>query len=212
MGSVCHHNADVHMIACGINYDNGHKFRSTAIVEFGIPYRMPEEVAKLYDDPVHKREVVSDFLNVLSRPESYKAKRLLDVKITAANQTDLKMLYIMRDLYLSDEGKVDKESKLKIMRNFKENYENANNQDDMKVLRNRMTEYMLQLKHCGVKDWELKTLDTSTFKNILILLRAVLFVISFCTIVDSTDLGHPWFHLYRTLQAFPDVVRGAEAP
>lgn len=67
MGAVTHHNANVEILACGINYDNGHKFRSTAYVEFGVPYKMSNETAKLYEDPVHKKEVVSDFLETLSK-------------------------------------------------------------------------------------------------------------------------------------------------
>lgn len=47
----------------------------------------------------------------------------MDVKITAQNQNDLKMLYLIRNLYLSDEGKVDHESELKLIRTFRENYD-----------------------------------------------------------------------------------------
>ncbi len=67
MGAVADHNADAQVIVCGINYDHGHKFRSTAIVEFGYPYRLSEETVKLYDDPIHKKEIVNDFLHKLSR-------------------------------------------------------------------------------------------------------------------------------------------------
>ncbi len=108
---------------------------------------------------------------------------MLEVKITASNQYDLKMLYVIRSLYLSDEGKVDKDSQIKLMKTFKTNYEKAQDKEDMIELKKRVTEYMAELKHCGVKDWELKTLDTSTFWNVLILIRSCLFVLSFCTIV-----------------------------
>lgn len=108
---------------------------------------------------------------------------MLEVKITAANQEDLKTLYLIRNLYLSDEGKVDKDSELKLMRTFRMNYEQAQDKEDMIALKKRVYEYRAELKHCGVKDWELKTLDTSTFWNILILIKSCLFVLSFCTIV-----------------------------
>ena len=57
----------------------------------------------------------------------YSAKRFLDVKITAQSQSDLKMLYLIRNLYLSDEGKVDHESELKLIRTFRENYDKSQN-------------------------------------------------------------------------------------
>ena len=178
MGAIERYQADVQIVACGINYDNGHKFRSTAVIEFGIPYEMPEEKIKLYQNPETKKSVISDFLDTLT-------KRLLDVKITAANQNDLMMIYLMRDLYLSDEGKVDKEIKLKLIRAFKEIYEQNHNSAEMDDMKKGLVQYIDDLKYCGVKDWELQTLDTSTFYNVLRFIRSLLFVICFCTIVVS---------------------------
>lgn len=191
MGAIERYQADVQIVACGINYDNGHKFRSTAVIEFGIPYEMPEEKIKMYQNPETKKSVISDFLDILT-------KRLLDVKITAANQNDLMMIYLMRDLYLSDEGKVDKESQLKVMRSFKEIYEQHNASAEMDDLKKGLVQYIDDLKYCGVKDWELQTLDTSTFYNVLRFIRSLLFVICFCTIVGlcSSSLSLDYFILH----------------
>lgn len=67
MGAVEKYNADPQVIACGINYDNGHKFRSTAILEFGIPYKMEEQEVQKYKIPEQKKEVVNDFLQLISK-------------------------------------------------------------------------------------------------------------------------------------------------
>jgi glycerol-3-phosphate O-acyltransferase / dihydroxyacetone phosphate acyltransferase len=176
MGAIERYQADIQIIACGINYDNGHKFRSTAVIEFGIPYEMPQEKIKQYQNPDMKKGVISDFLDILT-------KRLLDVKITAANQQDLMLLYLMRDLYLSDEGKVEKEIELRLIRAFKEHYEKHQDSPEMVELKKGLVQYTEDLKYCGVKDWELQTLDTSTFYNILRCIWSLLFVICFCTIV-----------------------------
>lgn len=178
MGAIERYQADVQIVACGINYDNGHKFRSTAVIEFGIPYEMPQEKIKMYQNPETKKIVISDFLEVLTN-------RLMDVKITAANQDDLMMIYLMRDLYLSDEGRVEKEIELRLIRAFKDNYEKHQASPDMQELKQALTQYREDLKYCGVKDWELQTLDTSTFYNILRLIWSLLFVVCFCTIVGS---------------------------
>lgn len=174
MGAVEKYNADVQVIACGINYDNPHKFRSSAVIEFGVPYSMPDEKVKMYQTD-KKKEVISDFLDILTR-------RLLDVKITAANHEELMLIYLARDLYLSDEGKIDKETQVKVIRSFKENYERGQEQPDMEDLKNDLRQYNLDLKYCGVKDWELKTLDTSTCHNILLLIKSAVFVLSAFTI------------------------------
>lgn len=176
MGAIERYQADVQIVACGINYDNGHKFRSTAVIEFGIPYEMPEEKIKMYQSPETKKTVIADFLDILT-------KRLLDVKITATNQDDLMLLYLMRDLYLSDEGRVEKEIELRLIRAFKENYERHRDSTEMVELQQSLVRYIDDLKYCGVKDWELQTLDTSTFYNVLRCIWSLLFVICFCTIV-----------------------------
>lgn len=176
MGAIERYQADVQIVACGINYDNGHKFRSTAVIEFGIPYEMPEEKIKMYQSPDTKKAVIADFLDILT-------KRLLDVKITATNQDDLMLLYLMRDLYLSDEGRVEKEIELRLIRAFKENYERHRDSGEMVELRQSLEQYINDLKYCGVKDWELQTLDTSTFYNVMRCIWSLLFVICFCTIV-----------------------------
>lgn len=177
MGAIERYQADVQIVACGINYDNGHKFRSTAVIEFGIPYEMPEEKIKMYQNPETKKAVIADFLDILT-------KRLLDVKITATNQDDLMLLYLMRDLYLSDEGRVEKEIELRLIRAFKENYERHRDSVEMVELGQSLVRYIDDLKYCGVKDWELQTLDTSTFYNVMRCIWSLLFVICFCTIVD----------------------------
>ena len=69
MGAIEKYNADAQVIACGINYDNGHKFRSTVILEFGVPYKMQELEVKRYKDAELKKEVVNDFLQLISRFE-----------------------------------------------------------------------------------------------------------------------------------------------
>lgn len=74
MGAVDKYNVDPEILACGINYDNGHKFRSTAILEFGMPYKMPPSMIDAYKDPEQKNKAVNHFLNLLSSIEIMKLR------------------------------------------------------------------------------------------------------------------------------------------
>jgi glycerol-3-phosphate O-acyltransferase / dihydroxyacetone phosphate acyltransferase len=74
MGAVDKYQADPEILACGINYDNGHKFRSTAIVEFGLSYKMPAEMIEDYKIPDNKKSVISQFLSLLSNIKSNHSK------------------------------------------------------------------------------------------------------------------------------------------
>jgi hypothetical protein len=111
---------------------------------------------------------------------------LIDVKISADNQEELLLIYLARDLYLSDEDTVQKAAELDLARNITENFHSAGSNNDMAALRRDLFEYRERIKEVGVKDWELKTLDTSTIHNILKLLYSLLYVLGACTIVDLT--------------------------
>ena len=104
------------------------------------------------------------------------------MKITAESQEELAKLYMARNLYLADEGKVNKDQELTLIRNFRENYEKGKDQRDMKQLFKDIEDYMSELRHCGVKDWELKTLDTTKFWSVLLLIRSAFVVLIGCTI------------------------------
>lgn len=185
MGAVDKYQADPEIIACGINYDNGHKFRSTAIVEFGMPYQMPSSMVQDYKNPDKKKAVIGEFLSLLSRSSIKTAKRLIDVKITADNQEELLLIYLARNLYLSDELTVDKSVELDVIRNITENFHLAATNNDMSALKRDLYEYREKLIKVGVRDWELKTLDTSAIHNILRLLYSIVYVAGACTIVHT---------------------------
>lgn len=170
-------NAEPQIIACGINYDNGSKFRSTAVIEFGQPYSLPEEDIERYKSPETSKELVNEFLEHLSRQCLTSATRLNDVKITADSQEDLIKLYMARNLYLSDEGNVSKENELMVVRNFKQNYSRAGNNQDMIALFKDISEYITELNYCGVKDWELKSLEASRIKSWGIMIKSLIILI-----------------------------------
>lgn len=67
MGAIEKYQADPEILACGINYDNGHKFRSTAILEFGMPYKMPESMLGAYKQDDQKNQVINNFLKLLCK-------------------------------------------------------------------------------------------------------------------------------------------------
>ena len=84
------------------------------------------------------------------------------MKIMAENQEELLILYTARNLYLSDEAAIDKSAELEVIRNLKQNFETAGEENDITALKKDLIEYKQKLKSTGVKDWELKNLETST--------------------------------------------------
>lgn len=93
------------------------------------------------------------------------------------------MLYTARNLYLSDEKRVDKTGELEIIRNLKDNFETGKENNDIIALKKDLFEYKKKLREIGVRDWELKNMETSTCYNILRLIYSIFYVIGACSLV-----------------------------
>lgn len=111
------------------------------------------------------------------------AERFNDVKIMADNQDELMLLYTARSLYLSDEKAIDKPAELQVIRNIKQNFETAGDNNDITALKKDLFDYKKKLRETGVKDWELKNLETSTCQNIGRLIYSMIYVAGAFTIV-----------------------------
>lgn len=85
---------------------------------------------------------------------------------------------------------MDKATELELVRNITDNFHSAAENNDMAALRRDLAEYRESLIKVGVKDWELKTLDTSVVHNILRLIYSILYVLGACTIVILSKTGH----------------------
>jgi glycerol-3-phosphate O-acyltransferase/dihydroxyacetone phosphate acyltransferase len=48
LGAMARHNITVTIQCIGLNYYHGHRFRSKAVINFGVPYTIPRELATLY--------------------------------------------------------------------------------------------------------------------------------------------------------------------
>jgi glycerol-3-phosphate O-acyltransferase/dihydroxyacetone phosphate acyltransferase len=48
LGAMARYNITVTIQCIGLNYYQGHRFRSKAVLNFGVPYSIPRELATLY--------------------------------------------------------------------------------------------------------------------------------------------------------------------
>jgi glycerol-3-phosphate O-acyltransferase/dihydroxyacetone phosphate acyltransferase len=54
LGAMARHNIRVTIQCIGLNYYQGHRFRSKAVINFGVPYTIPRELAILYSQDRNK--------------------------------------------------------------------------------------------------------------------------------------------------------------
>jgi glycerol-3-phosphate O-acyltransferase/dihydroxyacetone phosphate acyltransferase len=96
-------NCGVKIVPCGMNYFHAHKFRSRAVVEFGSPVEIPNELVEMYKNG-QKREAVGQVLEVV-----YQA--LVSVTVTSPDYDTLMVCltsdprYVSRTLTLSSSSK-----------------------------------------------------------------------------------------------------------
>lgn len=59
-------NCNVKIVPCGMNYFNAHKFRSRAVIEFGHPIEISQDLVKKYNNPETNRDSVKELLETIS--------------------------------------------------------------------------------------------------------------------------------------------------
>ncbi|KAG9557372.1 glycerol-3-phosphate O-acyltransferase, partial [Aureobasidium melanogenum] len=84
-------NCGVKIVPCGMNYFHAHKFRSRAVVEFGTPVEIPNELVEMYKNG-QKREAVGQVLETV-----YQA--LVSVTVTSPDYDTLMLIQAVRRLY-----------------------------------------------------------------------------------------------------------------
>ncbi|CAK9437893.1 uncharacterized protein LODBEIA_P22710 [Lodderomyces beijingensis] len=83
---------DVKIVPCGMNYFSAHKFRSRAVIEFGDPITIQQELVKKYANPETSKEAVRELLDLISTG-------LKAVTVTCEDFETLMLIQAARRLY-----------------------------------------------------------------------------------------------------------------
>lgn len=162
LGAMCKHHVQVTIICCGLNYYQGHKFRSKALVNYGVPYKIPFELADLYLKD--RRQAVAILLKEIER-------RLRDVWITAENFEELQLLLTARRLYRSSKEKYTAERKMELNKNFMKAFKYLKAKygelEDVQEVARLISKYTTELKKIGIRDFQVRSLSLSRSKMVL---------------------------------------------
>ena len=86
-------NCDLRIMPAGMNYFHAHKFRSRAVVEFGTPIEVPNELVEMYKTG-EKREAVRQLLEIIYNG-------LLAVTVTAPDYDTLMVSFQLEEAEIS---------------------------------------------------------------------------------------------------------------
>ncbi|CAM9722364.1 unnamed protein product [Scytosiphon promiscuus] len=156
-GTLDKHGVNVPVVPIGLNYFRGHRFRARAVVEFGPPVRISEELFELYK--TDKKEAYSQFLMQIE-------EAMRGCIITAPDYDSLQLVYTARRLWQSDDIVPPPEQKQDMNRRFAESYKilaqrysEGGMPEEATKLRERLESYRQTLGTLGMRDYQVRTLD-----------------------------------------------------
>jgi len=136
---------DLKIIPCGMNYFHPHKFRSRAVIEFGVPLTVPPALVEKYADPTTRRDAVKALLDMI-----YHA--LLSVTVNTPDYETLQVVQAARRLYKPAHRRLPLPQVVELNRRFVEGYNHFKDDPRVIKLRNDVLAYNRKLRDLGLRD------------------------------------------------------------
>ncbi|KAH0536779.1 hypothetical protein FGG08_006382 [Glutinoglossum americanum] len=136
------------IVPCGMNYFHAHKFRSRAVIEFGNPIEVSNELVELYKKG-EKREAVRSLLETI-----YQA--LVSVTVISPDYDTLMLAQAVRRLYKPAHKKLPLPMVVELNRRLVKGY--TQYKDDQRIvdLKKSIAGYNKQLQHLGLRDHQVE--------------------------------------------------------
>ena len=139
-----HKDLEVSIVPCGLNYWSGHRFRSTVVIEFGKPYKIPARLVTQYAEG-QKREACGELLETTE-------SLMRAVTFNCADFSTRKMIQTIRHLYVPSSVPVPVDRYMELTRRLGKGYETHQNDPDVKELKEQVLQYSEKLDMLGVTD------------------------------------------------------------
>ena len=152
LGAMSRYNITVTIQCIGLNYYEGHRFRSKAVMNFGVPYTIPRELATLFSQDRKKAIHI-----LLEQIESvFSTQRLKEVWVTAPSFEELSQVFMARRLYEPEEIRENPalimEMNLKFSKGYRYIKERYPHCEELATAVRLVEEYSRSLKLFGLQD------------------------------------------------------------
>lgn len=151
LGAMSRYNMQVNIQCVGLNYYHGHKFRSRSVVNFGVPYKIPMELAMLYLQD--RKKAVAKLLAIIEG-------RMKEVWVTAPNYEELSYVFTARRVYKDEEIRKDPARDIELNRMFAKGYRYVKQKypDNPELLEciSAVSKYNDHLRRFGLKDYQVR--------------------------------------------------------
>jgi glycerol-3-phosphate O-acyltransferase / dihydroxyacetone phosphate acyltransferase len=172
-------NCGLKIVPCGMNYFHAHKFRSRAVIEFGNPIEVPNELVESYKRG-EKREAVGSLLETIYQS-------LVSVTVTSPDYDTLmvcnpypfnygfgelivkKLIQAVRRLYRPAHKKLPLPMVVELNRRLVKGYTQYKDDPRIVGLKKSVADYNKQLQHLGLRDHQVEYVQFSIPKVIFTL-------------------------------------------
>ncbi|KAI0461677.1 hypothetical protein LJB42_004749 [Komagataella kurtzmanii] len=136
----------VKIVPCGMNYFHPHKFRSRAMVEFGRPIEISDELVSMYENKESTKDAIKEVLRIIT-------KGLKSVTVTCPDYETLVCIQTARRLYSNNfSSRLSLESILEMNRRLVKGYEHFQNEPRIQELKEKILAYHEVLRLSGIPD------------------------------------------------------------
>lgn len=132
------------IVPCGMNYFHAHKFRSRAVIEFGTPLEVPENLVTLYRNG-ERRDAIKGLLEMIH-------DALMATTVTSPDYETLMLIQDVRRLYNPQGKRLPLPMVVELNRRLVKGY--THYRDDLRIvnLRKNIVKYHKSLEALGVRD------------------------------------------------------------
>jgi len=148
----------VKIVPCGLNYYRANRFRSKAVVEFGIPYEVPRKLVETYKKS--KKEAISKLLSEIEQ-------RMRAVRISAPTYSELTSLYLIRKLYTPAKANLTPEEEYLFNQILTQGYSELKDEPRVKDFLIKVNQYNKDLRRLRLDDSTVKRISSQKLKNII---------------------------------------------
>ena len=136
--------SELRIVAVGLNYFSGHRFRSRVFVDYGEPFEVRKDLVEKYQRG-DKREAGAALLDEILT--AVKA-----VTVQAPDHKTQELLYMLRRLFVADDHKLTIDRKVAITRGIARAFESDKHLPQVQDLVTRVSQYNEKLKQYNLHD------------------------------------------------------------
>lgn len=189
-----HPDVSVKIVPCGMNYFHPHKFRSRAVIEFGNPIEISQELVEKYHDPSTNREAVKELLDQIS--ESLRA-----VTVLCPDYETLMVVQAVRRLYAGHlVSQLPLPLVIEMNRRIVQAFQQLKDLEEINILKEDVLRYNSHLRDYNLPDHQVETAKITFWKNLSLLMwRSVKLLVLLVLALPGIVMFSPVFILAKRI-------------